>query len=111
MLPYILRRVLHFIPTFLLATLLAFFITQAAPGDFLSQLKENPSVQPETIERLRQQFGLDQHIIVQYFYESFSQHAVFHHQVSAVCYVYRLHQQLRQKRQNQFSLLMLEAAL
>lgn len=68
MLPYILRRVLHFIPTFLLATLLAFFITQAAPGDFLSQLKENPSVQPETIERLRQQFGLDQHIIVQYFY-------------------------------------------
>lgn len=68
MLPYILRRVLQFIPTFILATLLAFFITQAAPGDFLSTLKENPSVQPETIERLRQQFGLDKPIIVQYLY-------------------------------------------
>ncbi|GAA5503521.1 glutathione transport system permease protein GsiC [Deinococcus xinjiangensis] len=67
MLPYILRRLLQFIPTFLLATFLAFIITQAAPGDFLSQLKENPSVRPETIERLRQQFGLDQNWLVQYF--------------------------------------------
>ncbi|MFD2610720.1 ABC transporter permease [Deinococcus taklimakanensis] len=66
MLPYILRRLLHFIPTFLLATLLAFLITQAAPGDFLSALKENPSVRPETIERLRQQFGLDKPVLVQY---------------------------------------------
>lgn len=68
MLEYILRRVLQFIPTFLLATLLAFLITQAAPGDFLSALKENPSVRPETIERLRQRFGLDQPVLVQYFY-------------------------------------------
>lgn len=66
MLPYILRRLLQFIPTFLLATFLAFIITQAAPGDFLSQLKENPSVRPETIARLRQQFGLDQNWLVQY---------------------------------------------
>ncbi|EYB68220.1 peptide ABC transporter permease [Deinococcus phoenicis] len=68
MLPYIFRRILQFIPTFLLATLLAFFIVQLAPGDFLSQLKENPSVRPETVERLRKEFGLDQPIIVQYFY-------------------------------------------
>ena len=68
MLPYILRRVLQFIPTFVLATMLAFFITQAAPGDFLSQLKENPSVKPETIERLRREFGLDQPVFVQYLY-------------------------------------------
>lgn len=66
MLPYILRRILHFIPTFLLATLLAFVITQAAPGDFLSTLKENPSVRPETIEALRQRFGLDKPVLVQY---------------------------------------------
>lgn len=66
MLPYILRRILHFIPTFLLATLLAFVITQAAPGDFLSTLKENPSVQPETIEALKQRFGLDKPVFVQY---------------------------------------------
>lgn len=67
MLPYIFRRVLQFIPTFLLATLLAFTIVQLAPGDFLSQLKQNPSVQPETIERLRKEFGLDKPIVVQYF--------------------------------------------
>lgn len=66
MLPYILRRLLQFIPTFLLATFLAFIITQAAPGDFLSTLRENPSVRPETIERLRERFGLDQNWIVQY---------------------------------------------
>lgn len=68
MLPYVLRRVLQFIPTFLLATLLAFLITQAAPGDFLSQLKENPSVRPETIARLRERFGLDQPVLLQYVY-------------------------------------------
>ncbi|MHA0034066.1 ABC transporter permease [Deinococcus sp. PESE-13] len=68
MLPYIFRRILQFIPTFILATLLAFFITQAAPGDFLSTLRENPSVNPETVERLRQQFGLDKPMMVQYFY-------------------------------------------
>ncbi|GAA5531745.1 ABC transporter permease [Deinococcus metallilatus] len=67
MLPYIFRRVLYFIPTFLLATLLAFLIVQLAPGDFLSQLKENPSVRPETVERLRQEFGLDKPLFVQYF--------------------------------------------
>jgi len=67
-LQYITRRVLQFIPTFLLATLLAFLITQAAPGDFLSALKENPSVRPETIARLRERFGLDQPVLVQYFY-------------------------------------------
>lgn len=68
MLQYIARRVLHFIPTFILATLVAFLITQAAPGDFLSALKENPSVRPETIERLRTQFGLDQPVLLQYVY-------------------------------------------
>ncbi|SMB93751.1 ABC transporter permease [Deinococcus hopiensis] len=66
MLQYVFRRILQFIPTFLLATLLAFLIVQLAPGDFLSQLKENPSVRPETVERLRQQFGLDKPLLTQY---------------------------------------------
>lgn len=67
MLPYIFRRFIQFIPTFLLATVLVFFIIQAAPGDFLDTLRENPRITPQTLARLRSDFGLDQPIIVQYF--------------------------------------------
>lgn len=67
MFSYILRRLLQFIPTFLLATLLCFIIMQAAPGDFLSTLKANPRISPVQIEMLREQFSLDQNVFVQYF--------------------------------------------
>lgn len=66
MIPYILRRLLHLIPTFLGATMLAFLITQLVPGDFLNQRALEPNVRPETIERLRTQFGLDLPWPVQY---------------------------------------------
>jgi peptide/nickel transport system permease protein len=66
MLTYILRRFIQLIPTFVGATLLAFFIIQLSPGDFLTQKLLDPNVRPETIERLRSQFGLDQPIYVQY---------------------------------------------
>lgn len=66
MLPYIIRRLFHLIPTFLGATLLAFLIAQLVPGDFLTQRALEPNVRPETIERLRTQFGLDLPWPVQY---------------------------------------------
>jgi len=43
-----------------------FFIVQAAPGDFLDELRQNPDTQPETIERLEKKFGLDKPVPVQY---------------------------------------------
>ena len=66
MLPYIIRRFFHLIPTFLGATLLAFLISQLVPGDFVTQRALEPNVRQETIDRMRAQFGLDQPILVQY---------------------------------------------
>src|SRR5690606_30525629 len=54
------------IPTFIGATMLAFLISQLVPGDFLARKALEPSVRPETIERMRSQFGLDKRIHVQY---------------------------------------------
>ncbi|MEX2536763.1 MAG: ABC transporter permease [Trueperaceae bacterium] len=67
MFPFIVRRVFHLIPTFLGATLLAFVISQLVPGDFFTQKALEPGVRPETLARLRAQYGLDQHWTVQYF--------------------------------------------
>ncbi len=63
---YLLRRIIYLIPTFFGATLLAFVIIQLAPGDFLTQRSLDPNISQETLQRLRQQFGLDQPIYVQY---------------------------------------------
>ena len=68
MLPFMLRRVVNAIPTIIGATLLIFFIIQAAPGDFLTQQLLDPNVSPQQIANLRAQFGLDQPVVVQYFY-------------------------------------------
>lgn len=68
MLPFILRRLLNSIPTVLGATLLIFFIIQSAPGDFLTSQLLNPNISQQQIDNLRRNFGLDQPIIVQYFY-------------------------------------------
>jgi peptide/nickel transport system permease protein len=63
---FILRRILNSIPTLFGCSLLIFFITQAAPGDFLSARLVDPNIRPEAIEALRRNFGLDQPIYRQY---------------------------------------------
>src|SRR5690554_7577284 len=66
MLVYIVRRLFQLILTFIGATMLAFLISQLVPGDFLTTKALEPNVRPETIERMRAQFGLDQPMAVQY---------------------------------------------
>ncbi|AWN23770.1 ABC transporter substrate-binding protein [Deinococcus irradiatisoli] len=66
MLPFLLRRFLQFIPTFVLSTLVLFFIVQAAPGDFLTQLSQNPRVTPERLAQLKINYSLDRPEWVQY---------------------------------------------
>jgi peptide/nickel transport system permease protein len=68
MLRFILRRLLQVIPLLLGITFLALCIMQLAPGDYLTQMQLNPQVQPETVERLRRNFGLDQPLLIQYLY-------------------------------------------
>jgi peptide/nickel transport system permease protein len=65
-LTYVLRRFLQMIPTFLGATLLAFVIIQAAPGDFTDRFALDPNIDPQQLQRMRERFALDQPVIVQY---------------------------------------------
>lgn len=67
MLPYILRRFINLIPTFLLATLLAWIVIDIAPGDFASQFAINP-LDPGAEARIRESLGLDQNMFVRYFF-------------------------------------------
>ena len=67
MLLYILKRILQMIPLVIGITFISFIIINLAPGDFLTTLKMNPQVSPETVEKLRKAYGLDKPIIVQYF--------------------------------------------
>lgn len=66
MFQYVVRRFLHLIPTFVGATLLAFLISQLVPGDFFTSMSLNPDVRPQTVERMRESFGLNEPVHVQY---------------------------------------------
>lgn len=63
---YLIRRILQVIPTFIGATLLAFIIIQLTPGDFTDRFALDPNADAQQLQRLRENFGLDKPIIVQY---------------------------------------------
>lgn len=67
MLAYILRRFVNLIPTFFLATFLAWAAIEAAPGDFASQFTFD-QVDPGKAERIRESLGLDQPWFIRYLY-------------------------------------------
>jgi peptide/nickel transport system permease protein len=59
-------RLAALLPLLLAVALGAFVLVRLAPGDFLTELSENPQVSAETIATLRQQHGLDQPLPVQF---------------------------------------------
>ncbi|MEQ1758643.1 MAG: ABC transporter permease [Vicinamibacterales bacterium] len=63
---FILRRVLQTLPLLVGISALTFLLLQLAPGDFLTQMSENPSISTDTIEAMRRNFGLDRPWYVQY---------------------------------------------
>lgn len=64
---YILKRVLQALLTLLLASALSFFVMQLAPGDFVSKYEADPRITKDFIDKIRQEFALDQPWYVQYF--------------------------------------------
>ncbi|WP_297888162.1 ABC transporter permease [Sulfurihydrogenibium sp.] len=64
---YILKRFIQMVPLLVGITFLSFVIIQLAPGDYLDQLRMNPQISEATLEKLKQTYGLDQPILVQYF--------------------------------------------
>lgn len=67
MLRFISQRLILLVPLVLGITIISFGVMQLAPGDYLSTLQGDPQTSPETIERLRRNFGLDRPWYEQYF--------------------------------------------
>lgn len=64
---YILKRILQTIPLLIVVSLISFFIIRLSPVDPLAELKLNPSISKETLQKETQRMGLDKPIYVQYF--------------------------------------------
>jgi len=63
---YIIKRLLSAIPILFLVSLISFFLIRLSPVDPLAQLKLNPSVSKETIEKETKRLGLDKPVYIQY---------------------------------------------
>jgi peptide/nickel transport system permease protein len=63
---YVLRRVLHGVILLAAVSFAAFSFTQLAPGDYFTDLRVDPLIAPETIERMREQAGLHRPFLVRY---------------------------------------------
>lgn len=50
----------------LLVSLLSFALINAAPGDALAELGQDPQISSDTVNRLRQQYGLERPLLVRY---------------------------------------------
>jgi peptide/nickel transport system permease protein len=71
MLAYIIRRILTMIPMLLVISFISFFIIQLPPGDFLNTLQavqgsSGGGMSNEQANLLRQRYGLDDPLMVQY---------------------------------------------
>jgi peptide/nickel transport system permease protein len=66
MIRYLARRAGHGLLLLFGVSILLFLLFQAAPGDFLSEIRLNPQISPETVAHLRAQYGLDQPLPVRY---------------------------------------------
>lgn len=71
MIRYLIRRLLMMIPTLLVISFIVFVIIQLPPGDYLETYiaeleSQGESVDPDKIAFLRQEYGLDQPMLVQY---------------------------------------------
>jgi peptide/nickel transport system permease protein len=64
---YLLRRLMHLIPTLVGISLISFFLMQLAPGGPIDQMADlNPHVTPEAKARIKKDMGLDKPILYQY---------------------------------------------
>ncbi len=64
---FLLRRILETIPLLLLLSLLVFLLFELIPGDFLTEMELDPTISPETIRQLREDYGLEQPFYTRYF--------------------------------------------
>lgn len=65
-LKYILKRILQTIPLLIIVSLISFFIIRLSPVDPLAELKLNPAISKETLQKETERLGLDKPIYIQY---------------------------------------------
>jgi peptide/nickel transport system permease protein len=63
---YITRRLVYSLCTLLTVSILSFSFLELAPGEFVDDMRVDPTVAPETIEALRRQYGLTESLPVRY---------------------------------------------
>lgn len=63
---FILKRILQTIPLLVIVSLISFFIIRLSPVDPLAELRLNPSISQETLQKEKVRLGLDKPVIVQY---------------------------------------------
>ena len=63
---YILKRILQTIPLLIIVSVVSFALIRLSPVDPLAELRLNPSISQETLDRERERLGLDKNIAVQY---------------------------------------------
>jgi len=63
---YVVRRLTHAVLILLAISFLSFALLQWAPGDFLDELRMNPRVSAQTVEGLRDKYGLDEPFPIRY---------------------------------------------
>ena len=66
-LKYILKRLIQVIPLLIIVSAISFFIIRLAPIDPLAELRLNPSISQETLDKEIKRLNLDKPISVQYF--------------------------------------------
>jgi len=66
LLKYIFKRMLQVIPLLIIVSIISFFIIRLSPVDPLAELRLNPSISQETLQKETKRLGLDKPIIVQY---------------------------------------------
>ncbi len=66
-LKYISKRILQVIPLLIIVSMISFFIIRLSPVDPLAELRLNPSISQETLNKEIKRLNLDKPIYVQYF--------------------------------------------
>jgi len=62
----VLRRAAHAVLLLIFVTAISFVMLELAPGDFASEMRMNPQISSETIDAVRERYGLDRPLPVRY---------------------------------------------
>lgn len=62
------KRLLHLVPILLGVSLLTFMLMALTPGDYFTELSQNPQISPQKIAQLRAEAHLDKPWYIRYFY-------------------------------------------